>query len=60
MGYNIKRLKALLKLGLIEPHVILAQSTFACALFDLGATEHDIVDVDVAASGVIGGRDGDA
>ena len=39
--------------------IIVRQSTFAFALFGLGATEHDIVDVDVAAIGVISWRNGD-
>ena len=39
--------------------IIVRQSTFIFALFDSLATEHDIVDVHVAALGVVCGRNGD-
>ena len=39
--------------------IIVRQSTFAFALIGLGATEHDLIDVDVAAIGVVSGCNGD-
>jgi len=38
--------------------IIVSQSTFAFALFP-GATEHDFINVDVAAIGVVSGCNGD-